>query len=550
MTDETASLAYGGLDPIRPESWPGHISATEFVERFPEETDTVEFKQGLSSIQESLVAFANTLGGVILVGVKNDGTVLGMRSTSAVKDKILDEVGNAHALGPIEVAGVRVGDKPITVIGVGQLREGFAQTSNGRVLVRIGTRRPALIGPELVRFMHDRAASTFELVPTELDEDAADDELIAGVAKALGVSSAKGAVSDRLADRGLLVGDPEHRRITVAGALYLVPQPEHLLGKCYVEMLRFPAGSDDFDRRQEFTGPLNRQVADATQALMEELGSDSVVVGLRRHELPRLPERVVREAIANAVAHRSYEQRGTPVRVAIYSDRVDISSPGGLVAPVTVETMRDAYAARNNAVIRVLRGYRLAEDSGKGVDVIEDLMRDELLGTPTFSATDMSVTVSLPILGGTTAEERAWVREIMGRGELEPHDRVLLVHARRGEVLTNKRARELLKTGRDGARHALARLVNAGLLERAGERAGTRYHLARQLAPPAGLRLTRDELLDFVRSLADEGAVTNQLVRERTGLDRQDVLSLLDELVRDGRLKRVGVRRGTRYLAS
>jgi ATP-dependent DNA helicase RecG len=541
-------LAYGGLDPLRPEIWPKLLSPLRFRELLHEETDTVEFKQGLSSIQDSLVAFANTLGGVILAGVKNDGSICGLPLTSAVEDKIRDEARNAHSLAPIEIGQIEVGDRPITVIGVGQLREGFAQTSNGRVLVRVGTRRPALIGPDLVRFMHDRAASTFERVSTELPESAADTKLLNEVAEGLGLSPASATLADRLTDRGLLVGDPGHRSLTVAGALYLLPNPEQTLGKTYVELLRFPAGSNDFDRREEFGGPLHNQVATATRALMAELGADSVVVGLRRHELPRLPERVVREAIANAVAHRSYEQRGTPVRVEIRSDRVDISSPGGLVAPVTVETMRDAYAARNNAVIRVLRGFRLAEDSGKGVDVIEDLMRDELLGAPSFSATNLSVTVSLPILGGTRPEERAWLREVLDRGEIEPHDRVLLIHARRGEVLTNKRARELLRTGRDGARSALRRLVEAGLLQQHGQRAGTRYQLTRQLAPPAGLHLTRTELLDFVLRIASEEPVTNMLVRDRTGLDRQDVLSLLDELVGSGSLERQGARRGTRYV--
>ena len=547
MSPNTASLPYGGLDPLRPRSWPAQLAPTEFEARF-QETNTVEFKQGISSIQDSLVAFSNTLGGVVLLGVKDDRSVIGLPLTPSVEDKILDAAREAHSLAAIEIGKIKVDDRSITVIGVGQLREGFAQTSNGRVLVRVGTKRVALIGSELVRFMQDRAASSFEAVSTDIPASEADHALLVDVAKALGLSPGSAALPERLADRGLLAGDAGHRCMTVAGALYLLPRPDRFLGKTYIELLRYPSGSIDFDRRQEFSGPLHHQVASATRALMQELGNDSVVVGLRRHELPRLPERVVREAIANAVAHRSYEQRGTPVRIEIHADHVAISSPGGLMAPVTVETMRDAYAARNNVVIRVLRGFRLAEDSGKGVDVIEDLMRDELLGTPTFSATDLSVAVSLPIFSGTRPEERAWVREILDRGSIEPHDRVLLVHARRGEELTNKRARELLNTGRDNAMRALRRLVDAGLLTRSGERAGTRYHLARELAPPAGLRLTRDELLSVVLRLADAGTVTNQMVRARTGLDRQDVLSLLDDLVSRGDLERIGSRRGTRYI--
>jgi len=139
-------MAYGGFEPYRPDAWPARITAEEFRRRFPSETDTVEFKQGLSAIQESAVAFSNTLGGVIVAGVRNDGSIQGLRWTPSIEDKVRDQVASAHSLAPISVRGVEVGTNHVTVIGVGQLREGFAQTSNGRVLVRVGTRRPALIG--------------------------------------------------------------------------------------------------------------------------------------------------------------------------------------------------------------------------------------------------------------------------------------------------------------------------------------------------------------------------------------------------------------------
>jgi ATP-dependent DNA helicase RecG len=547
MLDEPANMAYGGLEPSRPESWPASLTSEEFSLRFPHESDKIEFKQGLSTIQESVVAFSNTLGGLILVGVRDDGAIHGLDWTRAVEDKIRDEAANAHAIAPLCIRPVRVDGRCITVIGVGQLREGFAQTSNGRVLVRVGTRRPALIGAQLVRFMQERMSSTFESVPVDVAFADADPELMAGVASALGISNAR-SIQERLAERGLVNTEIAQPMLTVAGALYLLRRPDRVLGKAYVEVRRFPAGGRQFDRREEIFGPLNEQVIRATREVMREVGSDSVVIGLRRHELPRLPERVVREAVANAVAHRSYEQRGTCIRIDVHQDRTEIVSPGGLVAPVTVETMRDSYAARNADVIRVLRAFRLAEDSGKGVDIIEDVMRDALLDRPTFSATESTVSVTLPVLSGTRPEERAWLQEVVERGAIEDRDRVLLVHARRGEVLSNNRARQLLGIGRDGAMSALRRLVAAGLLEQSGRRGGTRYQLARHLIPPAGLRLDREELLALVLEMAQAEPVTNRAIRDRTGLDRQDVLSLLDELVRSGRLQRVGTRRGTRYV--
>lgn len=538
------------LNPTAPAHWPDALSADDFATLFPGETETIEFKQGLSALQDSIVAFSNTRGGFILAGVRNNGSVVGLDYSPQLVDRIQQAAEDVHSPGPLEVRPLNVEDRVVALIGVGGLTEGFAQTSQGRVLVRIGTRRPALIGSDLIRFMHERAASSFESLVTDVSLAQASPELIADVADRLGISSG-GDVAGRFVERGLVGRDAGEQRLTVAGALYLLEQPDEVLGKAYVEIMRFKAGASEPDRRVEFRGPLQRQVTTVTRFILEELGTDSVVLGLRRHELPRLPERVVREAVANAVAHRSYESRGTPVRIEMRPDSVEIRSPGGLPSPVTVETMRDAYVARNNAVIRVLRRFHLAEDSGKGVDVIQDLMRDELLEAPDFSATTAtSVSVRLPVLTGTRPEERAWVREVVERRAIEDKDRVLLVHARRGEVLTNQKARQLLRTGRDGAAAALRRLVDAGLLVRSGRTAGTQYRLVESLAPPAGLRLTRAELGRIVLDMGREGAITNQQVRDRTGLDRVDALALFDELVRAGKLVRLGERRGTRYVLS
>lgn len=72
--------------------------------------------------------------------------------------------------------------------------------------------------------------------------------------------------------------------------------------------------------------------------------------------------------------------------------------------------------------------------------------------------------------------------------------------------------------------------------------------MAPDLSPPFGLRLSEGELDQIVLDLAEDQPVTNSLVRERTGLDRHEALSLLQRLVDEGELVQVGERRGTRYL--
>jgi ATP-dependent DNA helicase RecG len=242
--------------------------------------------------------------------------------------------------------------------------------------------------------------------------------------------------------------------------------------------------------------------------------------------------------------------QGTPIRIELYPQLLRIISPGGLPEPVTVENIRETQAARNYRVITILRRLGLAEDAGRGVDVMVESMLQEMLDPPIFEESGHSVTVTLPIRSAVTSTERAWVREVETRGLIAPGDRILLVHAARGERLTNSRVRELAGIDANDARAALQRLRDADFLIQHGSRGGASYTLNESLAPPAGLRLTRNALKELILQLASEDRppLTNARVRERTGLDRTEALRLLDELVSEGLLSRVGTRRGTRYV--
>jgi ATP-dependent DNA helicase RecG len=272
-----------------------------------------------------------------------------------------------------------------------------------------------------------------------------------------------------------------------------------------------------------------------------------VVLGMRRYDLPRVPPVVVREAIANALAHRSYELDRTPVRIHIRPSSVQILSPGGLPEPVTIENIRETTAPRNVAVISALRRYGLAEDAGRGIDVMEDTMLEEMLDPPKFEDSGHEVVVTLPIRSAVAPVERAWIRELERRGTLHGPDRLVLIHAARGESLTNGRVREILQTDESTAREVLHRLRNAEFLDQHGVRGGATYHLRGSLAPPAGLRLEPIELADLIENMAAEGPISNADVRRATGLDRSEVRALLAGLVREGRLVQRGEKRGTRY---
>jgi ATP-dependent DNA helicase RecG len=541
-------MAYPPFHPSSSAPVPLFMSLVEFAEAFPSESEFVERRSGFNrtAVQEAAVAFSNADGGVILIGVDDAGAIVGRELTPGVLDDIHTAIREARDPGRYSVHELTVDRKSVVVLSVARRVEGFSQTSSGRVLIRRGTMKTALFGAELARFINERSLQRFEETEAPVTLDDADSDLVSELAAAFGWSR---EVPERLAEHGLLLGDGRNR-LTIAGALYLLPDPAEQLGKTFIEILRFPAEGADYDRRLEIRGPLHRQLQRAVDEVMSELGSELVVLGVRRYDLPRLPQVVLREAIANALAHRSYEMQGTSIRIELYPHAVRVISPGGLPEPVTVENIRETQAARNYRVITVLRRLGLAEDAGRGVDVMVDSMLVEMLEPPLFEDSGHSVSVTLPIRSAVTPTERAWVREVETRGLIEPGDRILLVHAARGERLTNARVRELVGIDAHEARRALQRLRDADFLVQHGYRGGATYTLNESLAPPAGLRLTRQALKELILQLAtDDGPpLTNARVRERTGLDRAEALRLLDELVSDGLLERVGTRRGTRYV--
>lgn len=516
----------------------------------PGESGLVEFKQGVpeDKIREAVVAFSNTDGGVLLIGVGPDGVLHDRPLTGEFEARIHRVMQGVQSPGRYDVHELQVDDRRLTVLSVERRQEGFAQMHDGRVLVRRGAMNAPLIGDHLTRFVAGRALTRFETTTTDLPLVSAPAALLAQLAAAYRWRDEDGH-EDRLAEIGLIAPAPGGAVLTVAGVLCLSDDPAAVLGKAYVEIFRYRDGGTVYDKRSEIRGDLPRQITEATRAVLDELGSDVVVVGVHRHELPRIPETVLREALANAVAHRTYENARQSVRVEIHPDRVTVRSPGSLPEPVTVANIRDQNAARNVDVIKVLRTFRLAEDAGQGVDVMQDTMEAHLLDPPEFDTDGTSVTVTLRLGSTVTPRERAWVTEVEHRGGIRPGDRALLVHAARGELLTNTTVRELMGVDSMHARSALQRLRDAGLLEQSGSRGGVTYTLAEGLGAPAA-RLDPDAVRAIVLAMAADGPVTNENVRERTGLERQQALALLGSMVERGELVREGARRGTTYRAS
>jgi ATP-dependent DNA helicase RecG len=463
--------------------------------------------------------------------------VIGRARTQGLDDDIHGAALDAQNAGRYEIREILVNGRPVVAVIVQPRIDEVSQTSDGRVLVRRGGHNRALFGRELFDLMATRSLMRYEATDSRVPVTSTSGDLAQEVARAFGCSDPS-AFEQRWRERGFL---HESGNLTGAGALVLTdPATSLRAAKFHVDVRSYESSAGtSYVRREIIGGPVQRQVERTTDLVVHDIGTEMVVTGAYRRDVPRLPRRVVREAIANAVAHRSYEFDTSPVVIEVRPGRVLVSSPGRLPAPVTIATLREAQVPRNHTVIDALRRFGLAEDSGQGIDVIQDIMRLELLEEPLFSEDADSFQVELPMRGLVSTTERGWLAEFERTGLVGDQERVLLLTLLRDTKVTNARARDVLAEDSTDARARLHRLRDAGLVVQHGTR-GRTYYTVGSIGPA---RSNEQVVLDA----AADGPISNAQVRGLTGLDRVAARSLLRRLVDEGRLVQRGQRRGSSY---
>jgi ATP-dependent DNA helicase RecG len=519
-----------------------------------QESMTIEFKQQLpraSRMQEPMVAFANSRGGTIIVGVsdRRPRQIIGVAWSQDLVEQVQEAARSTQPPLQIEVERRSVDGYDVACIQVAPLARGWVQTSDGRLLVRAGPTNRALVGDELLRFVRERAADPVEDEPVSaVGIDDLRPELLRQFLHArLGRSRVNLATSAR--DLGLTTADG---RVRLATLLTFGKDPQRQNRRFGIVVSRFE-GSVDSDARlrdkRELSGPLPVLVAHADQRIYDEMRRDAVVRGLVREEVPEYPPVALREALVNAVGHRDYSLRGAAVEVRLYDDAVEVESPGTLAGYVTVENLREAQYSRNERIMDALQRLGLVEEAGQGIDRMIAEMEDALLDPPQFEERSSSFVVRLR--GGSVfaAEDRLWVSQF-GRLELSADAKVALVFARRTGAITNEQLRRLRPVDRETSRETLQDLVTRGLLEAFGRGRGTGYRLS-ELAMQARTTATLGEQLRAVLNHARRtGVVVNADVRGLSGVSAGEARSILEALVLRGLLRPEGERRGRRYLTT
>jgi len=430
-------------------------------------------------LAETLVAFANTEGGTLVVGLKENGEPNGKHDVE-VLSKALKE---ADALtSPAVVTGnwepVEMEEATVFALRVPRSIE-LHSMIDGRVLIRTDKANRPLGGQEILKLASAKSTGDYEseAVPGVTRDDFSKKMLDEYVAKRAERTKRPhtGPVDDLLHEIGAL--DPAGRP-TVSGVLLFTEYPQQWLPQCGVVFAKFvgktPRGENGlagYTRREELTGPLPRLIEATWNLVWGEMAVGAVVKGLEREDQTEYPQFAVREALVNAICHRDYRLRGRRIEVRMYSDRLEVISPGGLPGFITVENIVDEHFSRNPRIVNGLFQWGYIEELGLGIDRMMEVMEQGGHLPPSFDARPYSFAVTL-----YNARERQtqpeWVRNTNHRQTRA------LQYVREHGSITNREYRGLCQgVSAETLRLDLADMVEHGILLKVGAKKGTYYIL-------------------------------------------------------------------------
>ena len=373
------------------------------------EGEHTEFKEKYSSrVIESLVAFANTAGGRVLIGVDDRGRIVGLPDA----DKVVESVLSAcrEAVSPPLLPLVEIVRHPEGVLVVAQVEAtGRMHAKSGAVLVRHGRQTRRASAEEIRTLTLRETPEAFEASPcpsatwASLDEAALRKYFSArapGVLEQPGLTLEALACGQKFAARR---GRDTDVVPTVAGCALFGSHPEWLQPTWRVTALRF-SGTEitaPIVDRLDTEGPALRAIEQAEAFLRRNLRVARLLVDRGTHfeeqDVPEYPLAAAHEAVANAVAHRDYAAP-SQVFVRLYEDRLEIQNPGGLLPGLTLEqVLAGGESRRRNPVIaEVLRQMGKMTTVGRGLALIRQEMARLGSPPPEFASDGQHFRVTLP----------------------------------------------------------------------------------------------------------------------------------------------------------
>ncbi len=518
-----------------------------------------------SEVSKDCVAFANATGGRLLIGIEDghDDPPAYQQIPADLPDMLRRRIAE-RTVNVTVLPHIRTASNGAQYVDLGIPRSvAVASTTDGRYYLRVADQSRPVTGDDVMRLATERSALPWETltvlkIPRSDHDPAKFDKLVRALRESDRVkSSVKEKTNEELLDHYQLA---QGNQLTHLGIL-CVGRQHHRAQLATAPVIQFIK----YDEQRQ---KVNKLVWDdqtfSPMELIEAIWKEvpdfreryELPDGLYRQNVPAFDEVVVRELLVNALVHRPYTQRGD-IFLNLYPDRLEVVNPGPLPLGVTPQNVLHTTVRRNEHLARLFHDLKLMEREGSGFDKMFEILLSQ--GRPAPELAEMHDRVQVTVYRRIMKPEVIdFIAKADQTYQLTQRERIVLGLLAQHDALTARELVEALDLASVDALHAwLKRPLDWHLVQSAGRTQATRYYvdpkLLRSLDFSGTTTLKRIEphrLLALI--VEDVGRYPQSKIGEihqRIGLEipRSRVRRGLDQLLKDDRLSKEGLRSGTRY---
>lgn len=420
---------------------------------------TVEFKEAFSdNIGKTICAFANGAGGRIILGVKDNGQVIGFRLTNKLKSQIIDIGRNIDPTIQLKVNE----ESKITIIEVPEGKE-KPYSNCGQYYLRIGANSQKMRREELRKFFQNEGLIRFdEKINSsfKLSEDLNQIVLIQFLQKA--------KISNILPIKQILqnlsIFDGKH--LKNAGVLFFCKTTTNFFVSAKITCVLYKGNNKiEILDKKEFEEDLYSNYHNAFTYICSKLNTNYILTGREREEKLEIPERAIAESLINAIAHRDYFSNGH-IQVDIYLNRIEIANPGGLISGITKKEFGKKSVPRNPLLFGLMAKIRLGEMAGTGIERIKKAMKEYNLKCE-FDISENWFTIILhkPI---SLILNKDLDKDLDKDLELNNNQKQIIIEIQKNKNITQKELSEIINITEKNIRNNIKKLKSKAIIERVG----------------------------------------------------------------------------------
>lgn len=362
------------------------------------ESEKTEFKENAktNTYIKTVVAFANGNGGKIVFGVKDNKEIVGVENEFEVMDGIINAISdNFYPMIVPDISLHTLENKTVVLVEIeGGKKKPYYLKSKGMqkgTYIRSGATTRIIEEDYVLKELVLEGENKYFDQQVCHGESVSDEEIekFCEWLEKLARKNSENDTEIRKITRNTLLNwkvlEEKNGRIFPTNAYILLSGKENweVLRKIQCGVFKGETRSIFVDKK-EFEGSIIMQLEKAYQYVLEKINLGSDIVGIYRVDKYEIPPKSIREVIANAVIHRSYLEPND-IQVALYDNRLEITSPGMLLSGVNVKRMKEGYSKlRNRAIASVFAYVNIIEKWGSGIPRIMNEIREYGLQEPEF----------------------------------------------------------------------------------------------------------------------------------------------------------------------